>query len=110
MKVELRSGELRGTLDCGNDVFFVGCRLTDPKRDNRNNIINMNMADDIDEYKTIFNAIDIRMNELCLENGMFLELHCYITDDPSILAIMEPYKGMKMVEVVHGDTELTITV
>lgn len=110
MKAELRSGDLRGTIDCGDDVCFVGCLLTDSNRSARHNIINLNMADDIDEYKKIFDRTDIRMSELCLENGLYLQLCCYITDDPSVLAIVKPYKDMKMVEVVHGDTELTITV
>lgn len=122
MTVELRSGDLRGTLDCGEDVFFVGCRLTDSNRPNRNNILNIlvnpNMIDNFEEfkldglelYKELFSLSDVRMSELNFANGMYLLLCCYITDDPSILATIKSYTGMKMIEVVHGDMELTITV
>lgn len=110
MRVELRSGDLRATFDCGGDVFYVGCRLSDPNRSSRKNIINLNFADNIDEYKMIFEGVDVRMSELCLGNDICLQLCCFVTDDPSILAMMKPYAGLKIEEVVYGDTELTITV
>lgn len=110
MKVELRNGELRGTFDCGNDVFFVGCRLTQSKRQKWQNTINTNIFDDIHELQRIFGDIDIRTSELSLGSGMSLQLWCFTTDDPSILDIMKPYAGMKMIEVVDEEFELTITV
>lgn len=41
---------------------------------------------------------------------MRLEMCLFTTDDPFIIAMMKPYESMKMLEVVHGYTELTITV
>ena len=103
MKVELRSGELCETVICEDDVFFVACRLTDPKG-------HFTIAENMDTYKSIFDTAGFRTKEVCLANGMQLQLGCFFTDDPAIHAMMKPYAGLKIEEVIHGDTELTITV
>ncbi|MCH5182749.1 MAG: hypothetical protein J1E00_01110 [Oscillospiraceae bacterium] len=103
MKVELRSGELRETIECEKDVFFIGCRVTDPSG-------HFTIAENLEAYKSIFDTAVCRTKEICLANGMRLEMCMFATDDPSILAMMKPYAGMKLEEVVYGDTELIITV
>ena len=103
MKVELRSGELCETVICEDDVFFIACRLTDPKG-------YVTIAENMDAYKRIFDTAGFRTKELCLANGMRLEMCLFTTGDPFIIAMMKPYEGMKMMEVVHKDTALTITV
>ena len=103
MKVDLRSGVLRETVVCEDDVFFVGCRLTDPNG-------YVSIAEDLDAYKRLFDTAGYRTKELYLANGMRLEMCLFTTDDPFMITMMKPYEGMKMMEVVYGDTELTVTV
>lgn len=103
MKVELRCGEQCETVICEDDVFFVACRLTEPNG-------HLVIAEDMDAYKSIFDTAGCRTKELCLENGMRLEMCLFTTEDPFMSAMMSPYAGMRMLEVVYGDTALTITV
>lgn len=100
MRVELRSGELCETVVCEDDVFFIACRLTGP---NGHPIISVDL-------KRIFDTAGYHAKELCLANGMRLEMCLFTTDNPFLLSMMKSYVGLKIEEVVHGDTEFTITV